>query len=171
VNKEQLVLENEKLNKELLLLNKQNEKIKNELKELNEEFLESKIVRDKAIKEEHQLRVDLNALKKLKEVSDEQVSVVKSELEESTKVRDYAIKEEHSLKLQLSSKQERVEELIKVEETLRKTLNDLADLFNLTFVSLKDLNVLFSTIERNSKNVIENIENKLEVFNNPKGGN
>jgi DNA repair exonuclease SbcCD ATPase subunit len=97
----------------------------------------------------------------------EENKALKAEAKVAYEVRDSAIHNEHTLRINASGLEDQVGRLTADNEGLKGTLNQLASMYDEVFTSFKDASALFSTIDRNTKNVLAIAEQKLNAFNNP----
>lgn len=90
---------------------------------------------------------------------------IQEELDEAKRVNEQAIHNEHALRLDSNKFAGERKQFVEENENLKKTLNTLADLFNDSFVALKDLNAILGVVQRNSTTILGSVESKLNVFN------
>jgi hypothetical protein len=127
------------------------------------------------LKEKGQLEIANNKLGREKEklgVANELLETQKknlaTELTNANKVNETAIHNEYNIR----QENERTKALLTQKEKenlgLKTTLDQLSELFNQNYNSFKDMEVTSGVFHRTVRAVLENLDSKIALFNNPK---
>jgi hypothetical protein len=140
-----------------------------EVEVLNDVKIDDTLTQNKKLTEENKkLSKEVEKLLAVLETVNGQKTKLEEDFREALKVKDEAIKNEHQLRMLIGKYEESTKKSEEKEASLVGTLNSLANLFDICFTSLKDLNSILGVVERNSKSVLNDIELKVSAFNGPK---
>jgi len=102
--------------------------------------------------------------KEIKETKENAEKEIKSMIE----VKDNAVKSEHSLRVEIEFLKEKNKQINDENQGLKNTLDKLAFLFDETFKSFQDQNLLLGAISRNANTTQQFLQGKVDLFNSPK---
>jgi regulator of replication initiation timing len=125
------------------------------------------LTKEELLKENTELNFKIEELEKKEEKLLNKIEEMKTEMKSLIDVKDKAISSEYDLRKLIDSNAQQNEFLKKENGNLQNGYNKLAQLFDETFTGLKDINILLNTFQRNSLHVIENLQNKIDIFNKP----